>query len=98
MRRRRIFSDRKLAIIGVGLIGGAVGLAAKARGLFGEVRGTTRRSSTLEAALRVGAIDTACETPEEAAEGADIVVVATSVSRIGEICLRCATVAAPGRY
>lgn len=96
MRERRIFSDRKLAIIGVGLIGGSVGLAAKARGLFGEVRGTTRRSSTLEAALRVGAIDTACKTPEAAAEGADIVVVATSVSRIGEICLRCAAVAAPG--
>lgn len=46
--------------------------------------------------MRVGAIDTPCKTPEEASEGADIVVVATSVSRIGEMCLRCAPAAAPG--
>ena len=80
----------------MGLIGGSVGLAAKARGLFGEVRGTTRRSSTLEAALRIGAIDVGCKTHEEAARGADIVVVATAVSKIPGLALACAGVAARG--
>jgi len=79
----------------VGLIGGSVGLAAKARGLFREVRGATRRRSTLDAARRVGAVDTPCRTPEEAARGADVVVVATAVSKIPEFCLRCAPHSAP---
>ncbi len=80
----------------MGLLGGTIGLAAKTRGLFRNVRGATSRKSTLDIALRVGAIDTPCPTPEEAAKGADIVVVATPVSSIPDMCIRCAPHAAPG--
>lgn len=92
----RIFEDNVLAIIGVGLIGGSIGLAAKARGLFREVRGTTRRKSTLEAALKLGAVDSGFSDASQAADGANLVVVATSVSQIPPLCLEAAAVAAEG--
>lgn len=71
-------------------------LAARKRGLFTEIRGTTRRASTRKAALELGVIDRACETAGEAADGADMVVVATSVADIPRFCLECAAVAAEG--
>lgn len=91
-----IFADQVLAIIGVGLIGGSVGLAAKSKGLFREVRGTTSRRSSLEAALELGAIDRGFDNAGEAARGADVVLVATGVSLIPSLCLECAAVAGEG--
>lgn len=88
--------DGILAIIGVGLIGGSVGLAAKSKGLFAEVRGSARHKSSLDAAIAAGAIDKAFLDPVEAARGADMVVVATSVSTIPRFCLECAAVAREG--
>jgi prephenate dehydrogenase len=83
-----------LAIIGVGLIGGSIGLAARRKGLFSEIRGTTRRKETLEAALSLGAVDRGFSNAVEAAEGADMVIVATGVSLIPEYSIKCAAVAA----
>jgi prephenate dehydrogenase len=80
----------------VGLIGGSVGLAVKARRLFREVRGTTRSSSSLERALKMGAIDKGFRDAREAAEGAEFVVVATSVTLIPRLCLQAAETAADG--
>ena len=98
MRRggRTIFEDKVLAIIGVGVIGGSIGLAARGKHLFAEVRGTTRRQQTLDDAVASGAIDKPFLDPLKAAEGADVVVVATSVSTIPDLCLRCAAVAREG--
>ena len=80
----------------MGLIGGSIGLAVKKKGLFAEVRGTTRRQQTLEAALAAGAIDSAFLDPLEAARGADGGVVATTGSTIAKYCLECAAVAREG--
>jgi prephenate dehydrogenase len=41
----------RLAVIGLGLLGGSLGLAARARGLVGHVVGASRSPETLEAAL-----------------------------------------------
>ena len=68
----------------------------KEKGLFAEVRGTTGHRETRQAALRLGAIDVACETAAEAAEGADFILVATNVSQIPSFAAECAKVAAPG--
>jgi len=95
-RGRAIQDDGVLAIIGVGLIGGSIGLAAKAKGLFAEVRGTARHKSSLDTALAAGAIDTACLEASEAARGATLVVVATPVSDIPKYCLECAAAAREG--
>ena len=74
----------KLVIAGVGLIGGSIGLAAKKRNAARQVVGTGRRKETLEAARAMGCIDDWSLSVEEAADGADLAVVCTTVSTIPE--------------
>jgi prephenate dehydrogenase len=69
---------RTLAVVGVGLMGGSLGLAARRAGAR-EVLGVSRSRETLDLALERGAITAACPTLEEAAATADLVVVATPV-------------------
>lgn len=73
-----------LTIVGAGLIGGSIGLAAKARGLARTVRGLGRRRASLDEAMRVGAIDEGFVEPPAALQDADIVVFCTPVDRIAE--------------
>ncbi len=47
----------QITIVGVGLIGGSVGLAAKARGVAGRVVGVDRDEATVAKAVSLGAID-----------------------------------------
>ncbi len=68
----------RVAIIGVGLIGGSLSLAARAAGLVGEVVGLGRGEANLATALERGVIDRA--TREVAAVGpVDLVVLAVPV-------------------
>jgi prephenate dehydrogenase len=60
----------RIAILGVGLIGGSIGLAARERFDGAELVGFGRSRERLEHARDLGAIDTAAETLEEALEGA----------------------------
>ena len=71
-----------VAIIGVGLIGGSIGLALRARGLASRVIGVGRGEASLAEARRIGAIDEATTEPSRGVAGADVVVVCTPVSRI----------------
>ena len=71
-----------VTVIGVGLMGGSLGLALKARGLASCVRGVGHRRSSLDKALEVGAVDTATLDPREAATGADLVVLCTPASLV----------------
>ena len=48
---------RNITILGVGLIGGSLGLALKAKGFRGEITGLGRRMQTLDIALERGAVD-----------------------------------------
>jgi prephenate dehydrogenase len=73
-----------LTIVGVGLIGGSIGLAAKQRGVARRVRGLGRQRSSLDRALSVGAIDEAHLDPQAAITGADLVVFCTPVDQIVE--------------
>ena len=68
----------KLAVIGVGLIGGSIGMAARRR-LGAEVAGYDRAAETLEAALANGAIDRAAESVADACSGAEAVFCAAPV-------------------
>jgi prephenate dehydrogenase len=72
---------RKLGIVGLGLLGGSVAGAAKERGLAEEVFGAARRRGPLEGALARGLVD-AIGDAEEAVTGADLVVLATPVSKM----------------
>ncbi len=73
-----------VAIVGVGLIGGSVGMALRQRGLAERVIGIGRRQPSLRTARRVGAVtNTTVEMPKGVAE-AELIVVATPVGRIAE--------------
>jgi prephenate dehydrogenase len=83
-----------VAIIGVGLIGGSVGLALRTRNLANEVIGVGRNSQTLDQAVRLGAIHRGTTDVEAAVAGAEVVVVCTPVDRVADDVCR-AAVAAP---
>lgn len=74
----------KIAIIGVGLIGGSLGLAVKKKRLARVVVGIGRRTSSIRKALRRGAIDTGTKDPARGVDGADLVIIATPVCLISE--------------
>ena len=69
----------KITLIGVGLLGGSVGLAAKKRGVAGCVAGLVRRSESIDECLAIGAVDEATQDLAEAVEGASLVVLCTPV-------------------
>jgi prephenate dehydrogenase len=75
-------ASSRVAIVGVGLIGGSIGLALRQRGLVGEVVGIGRRSASLDKAIECGTIDRGTTNLVDGASGADWVVVATPVAAI----------------
>ncbi|MDK2971577.1 MAG: prephenate dehydrogenase [Candidatus Sumerlaeota bacterium] len=72
----------KLAVVGLGLIGGAVARAAKARGLARHVVAVGRRPADLQAALDAGIVDQAETNLAEGLAGADLIVLARPVEVI----------------
>lgn len=74
----------KLAIFGVGLIGGSVALALKKSGLVAEVVGVGRNESSLQQAIDLGVINRAAPA-KEAVQGADVVLLATPVGQFASI-------------
>ena len=71
-----------VGVIGVGLMGGSLGLAALERVGVAKVHGFSRTQATLDLALERGALTRACGSLEEAVSGADIVFVCTPVRRV----------------
>lgn len=87
----------RIAIIGLGLIGGSIGLALKKAGLSDiEIAGTARSRDTIRRARKIGAIDVEAMTPEEAATGARLVIVASPILTIPAVFDEIAPVLAPG--
>ena len=64
----------RLAVAGVGLIGGSLALAAREAGLAGEVVGIGRRPERLRRAAELGVVDRWTTEPAEGVAGADLVV------------------------
>ncbi len=82
----------KVAVIGVGLIGGSFALALKAARLAGQVVGIGRGAANLKLALELGVID-AIGTD---AAGADLVLVGAPVAQYPAILAALAPVLKPG--
>jgi len=76
---------RKVAVIGVGLIGGSLALALRRAGFAGPVAGFDRDRGALERAVALHAIDEIAESVSEATRGAELVVVAVPVRAIGSV-------------
>jgi prephenate dehydrogenase len=86
----------RVAVVGVGLIGGSFALALKAAKACDEIVGVGRGRANLEAALALGAIDRATGEVAQAAQGADLVLVATPVAQFTAVFEALEPVLAPG--
>ena len=76
---------KRLAVIGVGLVGGSLALALRRAGVAASVAGFDRDAQALERAAALGVIDAAAASASDAARGADLVVVAVPVRSIGPV-------------
>ncbi len=85
----------RIAILGVGLIGGSIGLAARSRA-GAEVCGYDLDVAVRERACELGAIDTAVDSLAEAVAGAEIVFVATPVGALAGTVAAALEAAGPG--
>jgi prephenate dehydrogenase len=75
----------RLAIAGVGLIGGSLGLAVRERGLVREVIGFGRTEANLTIALERGILTSYTLDPAEAARGSDLLLLAVPVEATGPV-------------
>src|SRR6516164_2319580 len=85
-----------LAIVGVGLIGGSVGLAAKARSTARRVVGIGRNPDTLTRAQGLGAVDEFTTDLSVGVRSADVVVFCSPVDLIVKQAREAAGYAMPG--
>ena len=69
----------RLVVVGVGLLGGSVALAARASGVAREIVGVGRDRQRLEGPLRAGLVDRIATDVAAGVDGADCVVLAATV-------------------
>ena len=75
----------RLAIVGVGLIGGSIGLAAKATGAAAHVVGVESNANTWGDALHIGAVDEITNDLAAGVRGACLVILAVPVGVVLEM-------------
>ncbi len=76
---------KSVAIIGIGLIGGSLGLALKKANLVQKIIGIGRKEEKLQRALKLGAVDSVVTDIYFGVKKADLVILATPVNSILEI-------------
>jgi prephenate dehydrogenase len=86
----------KLAVIGVGLIGGSFARATRAAGQFTSVAGYDIDGAALATALKMGAITESAESPAGAVRGADVVLLAVPVGAMRSVLQAIVGELAPG--
>jgi prephenate dehydrogenase len=84
-----------LGIVGVGLIGGSIALAARKRGLVKRVIGIGRNAKSLDLARSAGIVDETA-TDIAAVAPADLVIVCTAVDSIADYVCQAASHCRPG--
>jgi prephenate dehydrogenase len=87
---------QRVAIIGLGLIGGSIGLALRKANAAKEIRGYDLGRGVCEQARRIGAIDQAYEALADAVRGAELVILATPVGAVRALLENIAPALAPG--
>ena len=75
----------QMTVIGVGLIGGSLARAARAKGLVSRIVGAGRRPENLQKALALGVVDRIETDHAAAVRGSDLVVVAAPVRAAIEV-------------
>jgi prephenate dehydrogenase len=75
----------KIALIGVGLLGGSIGLAARKQKLARSVAGFVRRRASVRECQRVGAVNRAFLDLRQAVTGADLVILCTPLAQMSRL-------------
>lgn len=73
---------KTVALLGVGLMGGSIGLALRARNIPLRIQAYARRSETRDEALTAGIADAVFADPAEAVQDADLIIVCVPVCSI----------------
>ncbi len=73
---------RKVAIVGMGLIGSSVGMAIKKHGVAREVIGVSRQQASLSQSLKNHAVDKTSHDVKRSVADADLIVLSTPVKTI----------------
>ena len=73
---------RKITIVGVGLLGGSLGLAAKRHKLAREVVGYVRRAASVKDCRKTRAVDSATMNLAAAVAGADIIILCSPLAQM----------------
>jgi cyclohexadieny/prephenate dehydrogenase len=76
---------RRLALIGVGLIGSSIAHAARAQGAVGSIVASARSQATRTRVAELGLADRVTETNAAAVAGADLVIVCIPVGQSGAV-------------
>ena len=79
------FRIKKIAIFGVGLIGGSFALGLKRAGVQVHITGVGRHADTMQTALRLGIIDSVSANVEEALADTDLALIAAPVAQTAGI-------------
>src|SRR5512138_2216097 len=86
----------RLAVIGVGLIGGSLARVLREKGEVGEIVGIGRGAANLQKAVELGVIDRYEHDLVAGVSGADMVFIATPVCTIATITATIAPFLSPG--
>jgi len=86
----------KIAVLGLGLIGGSLGLALHQAGIAKHISGYDSNPVATYQALVRGAITDLCNTAEKAVQQADMVILATPILAMPELLERIAPALKPG--
>lgn len=76
---------RRLAVIGVGLIGGSLARALRSAGAVCEIVGIDRDQANLRQSVELGVVDRAAATAAEGVAGADMVFLSVPVRAMAEV-------------
>lgn len=88
--------SKRMAVIGVGLIGGSLARILRQQGEVGEIVGIGRTEPNLQRAVELGVIDRYSQDPCQGVQGADLVFLATPVCSIASVLEKIAPCLAPG--
>lgn len=87
---------KRISILGVGLLGGSIGLAVRSRINNCAVVGYGHRASTVNAALKMGALSEGYDQLAPAVRGADLVILCTPVGLFRPLLAELAPLLSPG--
>lgn len=87
---------QRVAIVGLGLIGGSLGLALRRADMAEQINGYDLGRGVCEQARKVGAIDQAYTSLADTVRGAELIVLATPVGAMYTLLQKMATLASPG--